>query len=139
VARVRREASPDTPVIELGLDEDSLERLPEAAEICLFRAAQEGLRNALKHAGAQHVRISLRLEGDEAVLRVRDDGRGFQVPARLNALAKKDHFGLLGVAERAAWTGGELTVRSRPGDGTELVLRVPMEEPREKSGTSQTG
>jgi len=57
----------------------------------------------------------------------------------ISALAKKDHFGLLGVAERAAWTGGELTVRSRPGDGTELVLRVPMEEPREKSGTSQTG
>lgn len=138
-ARLRREGGPGTPVIKLDLDDDSMARLPEAAEICLFRAAQEGLRNALKHAGAQHVRISLRLEGDEAVLRVRDDGRGFQVPARLNALAKKDHFGLLGVAERAAWTGGELTVRSRPGDGTELVLRVPMEEPREKSGTSQTG
>lgn len=62
-------------------------------------------RSALKHAGGRHIHLSL-LQSDEAiVLRVIDDGRGFEVPASLSQLAKDDHFGLIGIEEWAAWVG----------------------------------
>ncbi len=127
VARLRREGGPDVPAIELDLDDDRLARLPEGAAVCLFRVAQEGLRNALKHARAERIQLTLRLHADEAVLRVQDDGCGFRVPARLSELAQRDHFGLVGMAERVSWAGGELTVRSEPEVGTELAVRVPIE------------
>ena len=94
--------------------------LDEEKQTVIYRVAQEALNNAARHAGAQHVSVSLSVEGETAELHVRDDGAGFDpVSARGGGL------GLEGMAERARLVGGELDLRSSPGSGTELTLRVP--------------
>jgi two-component system sensor histidine kinase ComP len=134
-ARLERKGGPGAPQIHLDLDGSGTD-LEEAVAICLFRVAQEGLRNALKHAGAGHIYLSLHLppsfspdaEGEQeegVTLSVCDDGCGFRVPERLSELARSDHFGLVGMAERVAWAGGQLTVNSQPGAGTEVRVWVP--------------
>lgn len=127
VAHLEREGGPEMPEIELDLD-DSGTALPEPVALCLFRVAQEALRNSLKHARPTRILLRLRLLADEAVLSVCDDGCGFQVPARLSVLTQADHFGLVGIAEQVSWAGGQLTIRSQPGAGTEVAVRIPLNE-----------
>lgn len=96
------------------------EHLDEERQTVLYRVTQEALTNAGRHAGAQHVDVVLAFSADGAELQVRDDGVGFDpVAARFGGL------GLEGMAERARIVGGELDLRSSPGSGTELTLRVP--------------
>jgi two-component system sensor histidine kinase UhpB len=88
-------------------------------EIAVYRIAQEALANIARHAGAKQVEVDLRTGADGVELTVRDDGCGFE-PGR-----PASGLGLGGMAERARLVGGELTIESRPGAGTELCLRVP--------------
>jgi two-component system, NarL family, sensor histidine kinase UhpB len=88
-------------------------------EIAVFRIAQEALANIARHADATKVEVALRTSGTVVELTVRDDGRGFETNGPATGL------GLGGMAERARLVGGELTIESRPGAGTELCLRVP--------------
>jgi two-component system sensor histidine kinase UhpB len=89
-------------------------------EIAVYRIAQEALANVARHAKATQVEVDLRTGEDGVELTVRDDGLGFE-PDR----AGRSGLGLGGMAERARLVGGELTIESRPGAGTELCLRVP--------------
>jgi len=93
--------------------------LDEEKQTVIYRVAQEALANAGRHAAARQVDLSLVVEGDAAELRVRDDGIGF------DPVAARRGLGLEGMAERARLVGGELDLRSSPGSGTELTLRVP--------------
>jgi signal transduction histidine kinase len=96
--------------------------LPPAVEEPLFRAAQEGLTNVRKHAGATRARLLLDYDDRGTVrLEVVDDGAGVPVP-RDGATAG---FGLLGVRERTERVGGRVVVDSRPGTGTTLRVEVP--------------
>lgn len=97
--------------------------LPIATSI--FRAAQEALRNALNHAQAKNVTLCLRRSSASITLSIVDDGCGFRVPARLSELARRGHFGLVGMAERVAWAGGELAIHSDLGAGTKVIVCVP--------------
>ena len=127
IARLQREGRPEMPVI--ALDPDWNEPvLPQPVALCLFRVAQEALRNAVRHARARHITLSLHRHGDVAVLQVRDDGGGFPVPVRLSELTQASHFGLVGMAERVAWAGGHFTIQSQPGAGTTVTARVPLDE-----------
>jgi signal transduction histidine kinase len=92
--------------------------LPPESEESLFRAAQEGLTNVRKHAGATAARVLLHFGDDRVCLEVRDDGRGLPATA-------PDGFGLLGLRERAARIGGRLDVATAPGGGTTLLVEVP--------------
>jgi signal transduction histidine kinase len=97
--------------------------LPPEVEEPLFRAAQEGLTNVRKHAGASSARLLLDFADPAAVrLRVVDDGAGVPPPRDGGAPAG---FGLLGVRERAERVGGRVVVESRPGAGTTLGVEVP--------------
>jgi len=95
-------------------------KLADPLGITLFRVFQEALKNAVEHAGVREVWVHFRLEGGEYELRVWDEGRGFVVPERLDALALNGHFGLMIIRERVAMVGGHLEVRSAPGEGTEV-------------------
>ena len=97
-------------------------RFSAELEFALFRVVQEGLNNAVAHAGARQVRIEACFDGGVCV-RVRDDGHGFVVPARFEDLPG-DHLGLIGMRERLAEFGGALTVTSQPGRGTVLEAGV---------------
>ena len=129
VARLRREGDSTMPRIDLYMDQSGT-RLPRPVALCLFRSAQEALRNALRHAEADRITLRLNLLPDEVVLSVRDDGCGFQVPARLSELTHADHFGLVGIAEQVALTGGRCTISSQPGAGTEVLVRIQLHNPK---------
>jgi two-component system, NarL family, sensor kinase len=98
-------------------------RLPEHMEIALYRIAQEALQNVVKHAGATSAQIDLRCDAARALLRVSDDGRGFDAAARD---ADASSYGLRSMAERAELIGGRLDVTSRPGIGTTVAATVPI-------------
>lgn len=91
--------------------------------LCLFRVAQEALRNAVRHAQAQHIRVALRAEHGSTAVSVADDGGGFD-PA-----AERGHasLGLASMRERVALLGGRFEIRSRPGQGTRVTAWVPVE------------
>jgi signal transduction histidine kinase len=93
--------------------------LPPDWEENLFRVGQEILTNALRHASASRFTAKMIFLPDAVRLDLRDDGRGF------DPKAKSDGFGLLGIRERVEAMGGQVTVRSAPGAGTEIVLTLP--------------
>jgi signal transduction histidine kinase len=92
------------------------------ALLALYRAAQEGLTNARRHAGATRVTVRVRLAEDAASLTVTDDGRGLG--------GAEPGFGLRGMEERVRSVGGSLVIGSGPGQGTRLVASVPSRMPR---------
>ena len=90
----------------------------------LLRIAQEAVANTVKHARASEVRIRLGMENGSLRLSVSDDGQGFE---QTNAFSEiGGHFGLLGMRERAERLGGELQLHSKPGQGTEVEVKVPI-------------
>jgi len=93
--------------------------------LVLYRIAQEALTNARKHAGPATVELSLTERDRGVVLRVRDDGRGFD-PSRPTLLP--GHLGLSSMRERAEMAGGWLRVQSTPTEGTVVEAWVPLEE-----------
>jgi signal transduction histidine kinase len=96
--------------------------LPAAIEATLLRAAQETLVNVRKHAHASQVNLTLTYMEDEVILDVQDDGTGFD-PA---ATPPDSGYGLISLQERAVQLGGSLQVESAPGEGTTVVLCLPV-------------
>ncbi|MBL3667376.1 GAF domain-containing sensor histidine kinase [Streptomyces sp. M2CJ-2] len=96
--------------------------LPAAQEEAVLRVAQEALHNALRHSGADHVDVTLGRRGSGAVLRVTDDGKGFD-PQIVRSAGR--HLGLVSMRDRASGVGGSLTVESAPGKGTTIEMEVP--------------
>jgi two-component system, NarL family, sensor histidine kinase UhpB len=94
--------------------------LGDDAQLVVYRVAQEALANAARHSGAGRIAVDLRRRGDGGVdLEIVDDGRGFAFDESEGGL------GIAGMRERALLIGGELTIESRPGDGTAVHLSVP--------------
>jgi signal transduction histidine kinase len=90
----------------------------------VYRVTAEALRNAVRHAAAQHITAEICYDERRFRIRVRDDGTGFDEQAvRRNPQA--GHFGLNGMRERAEKIGGSLEVWSKPGVGTEIELSIP--------------
>ncbi|MTE18430.1 GAF domain-containing protein [Streptomyces sp. TRM43335] len=106
----------------LTFDSQEVRALPADREEAMLRVAQEALHNALRHSGAERVAVSLVRRGTAVVLRVADDGRGFD-PAAVRGAGR--HLGLVSMRDRAAAVGGTLTVESEPGKGTAVEMEVP--------------
>jgi signal transduction histidine kinase len=118
--------------LQLAIDEH-LGPVDPGVEQCYYRVAQEAIENAVRHAGARTLTVSLRQQRDRLVLEVADDGRGFVRPATrsdagghddsLDGSADREvQFGLRGMRERADLIGGTLEVRSETGQGTTIRL-----------------
>jgi signal transduction histidine kinase len=101
------------------------ERLPPVVETALFRVVQEAVTNVVRHSRASRVDVLLEHRGDRVLAMVEDDGVGFE-PDRVQ---RGEHFGLLGLRERAEALDGSLTVESAPGAGTTLVVEVASADP----------
>jgi len=97
-------------------------RCDRAVATALFRIAQEALTNVARHAGATQVAVRLRPEAGGLVLEVRDDGRGIAPDGG----GGERSLGVLGMQERARLLGGDVSVSSRPGQGTTVRARVPL-------------
>lgn len=101
--------------------------LSPAAELVLYRAAQEALTNSLRHGQPREIMITLQRRDDMMRLCVRDDGAGFTVPARLDDLVENGHLGMAGLDQRVRYAGGQLAVTSHVGQGTIVQVDVPLE------------
>ncbi len=99
-------------------------RLAPAAEAQALRILQEALTNVRKHAAAHRVVVEARRDGEELLLEVRDDGRGFDPAAPRTS--DWPQFGISTMRERAASVGGKLEIVARPGAGTTVRVRLPV-------------
>ena len=96
-----------------------LPRLDPSAELVVYRVAQEGLTNAARHSGASEVTLTLEHDADSVVLRVLDDGRGFEGN-------HAEGGGLRGIRERALIVGAAVAIKPAPSGGVEIRLQVPV-------------
>ena len=104
----------------------SVHRFPPEIELILFRIAQEALRNMWKHSEASKAWVTVEFGDDKTVLTVKDNGRGFELPERIEDLAIAGKLGLVGMQERAQLIGGRLTLQSEPGKGTTVIVQAPV-------------
>ncbi len=102
------------------------ERLPEHIELALYRIAQEGLQNIVKHAGATMARLRFLVEGGDARLEIADNGVGFDTFENPLGGDEMGGYGVLSMSERAELVGGRLNIRSRPGAGTTVTATIPL-------------
>jgi signal transduction histidine kinase len=102
--------------------------LTPEAELALFRAMQEALANAVRHADASRVDVRLTVREGTVELEVTDDGRGLPAGARLSEFERAGHMGLAGMRERILLLGGTVLVGAAPTGGVRVVARVPVAE-----------
>ena len=96
-------------------------RLESKLEIMVFRSVHELVNNAIKHAEAQSIHVQIVQQVDRVSLTVQDDGRGFDPNERAKG------SGLRNIRTRAQSVGGELTLFSEPGKGTEVNVEFKIE------------
>ncbi len=112
--------------------EGTVIRLKPELEIAIYRIAQEALSNIARHAAAKAVQVRVQFEPGSPpergafCLRIVDDGRGFRMAERISDLAARGHYGLMGMQERADLIGARLSVKSAPGRGTTVELRLAL-------------
>jgi len=99
--------------------EKELDMLPEDITHCLYRCAQEAMENTLQHANAKKVSVNLKAEGDDVIMSIHDNGKGFdpQEP-------DKEHLGIRGMRERVEILGGTLVIESAKKLGTEIKVTL---------------
>lgn len=95
------------------------------AEINLYRLIQEGLNNINKHARARRADVKMVTSFPDVVVRIEDDGVGFDLKKRLKALTEEKRMGLRSMQERTALLGGKMTIQSEPGKGTKIRVEFP--------------
>jgi signal transduction histidine kinase len=117
-----RVTSPESVTVSLQAPEKR-PRVSQEIALCLFRVAQEGLRNVVRHAHARAVALRLEATDGAAHLTIRDDGVGFD-PAQGRA---RPGLGLESMRERVALVGGRIEIRSAPGRGTTIEVWAPLE------------
>lgn len=124
VSQLTRQAD-DPPTVSLDLQLDE-ERLPRHMKVLLFRVAEEGLTNAIRHAGAEQVSLALSQQGNNVSLTISDNGRGFEPPEQPPALMETKRFGLLRMAEYVEVLGGDFLIQSGDQQGTRINAVLPL-------------
>ncbi len=95
-------------------------------ELEVYRIAQEALSNIVKHASATDVHLTLDVKDNTVLLVIQDNGKGFEVPDDLTNLARRGGMGVLSMRQRASSAGGFLNIKSELGQGTTLLLQIPI-------------
>jgi two-component system, NarL family, sensor histidine kinase DegS len=103
--------------VNVGLDI----RLPSKYEVALFRLVQECVQNALKHAESTHIQVKVEVKKDKITVVVKDNGRGFDIETQ-----KTGSFGIMGMKERVDLLEGDITIDSKIGAGTVVLIQVPL-------------
>lgn len=102
-----------------------VEQVETAKRIVLYRVAQESLTNVARHAKASRVDLSIQQQPDGICMKIKDDGKSFQVDAVLQSNGIK-RLGLLGMRERLEMVGGRFGIQSAPGQGTTVTAQIPF-------------
>jgi signal transduction histidine kinase len=117
--------------LPIRIEAEVEQRLPRPVETALYRVVQEALTNITKHAKANRVEIKIRPKGELMTCSILDDGEGFDVAA-IEADRNRRGLGLFGMKERLDAVGGRFQIESAPGKGTELLIQVPLTDPRKE-------
>ncbi len=121
-------------VVSLDADERRAD-IGEPLASSLYRIVQEALTNVARHAAASEVRVGIRIEGDDLVLWVVDNGKGID----LEAAARSKSYGIMGIRERAGTLGGSAQISRVESGGTRIDVVVPMARYRERKATHDPG
>ena len=113
----------DSHGLKVEFRHDQVPPLSPDTAVCLYRIAQEGLSNAIKHGRARQAEVELTGTADSVSLRIIDHGRGFDPRQRPGS-----GLGLISMRERVVHLGGEIAIESQPSRGTRLHVRVPVRE-----------
>jgi two-component system sensor histidine kinase DegS len=103
-------------------------RLKTTYEVALFRLIQEGVNNAQKHAHAKNILVIIGFGAPQIIVKITDDGQGFDLSKVLNEVAGKESFGLLSMKERIELLNGELTIETALNAGTTITASVPTDQ-----------
>jgi PAS domain S-box-containing protein len=116
--------------------EDDAQAKPLDDDVCaiLYRAVRELLINVVKHAQAQHVKVSICKDDNNISINVIDDGVGFKPPAEGFGSGKTAGFGLFSIRERLSYLGGSVEIESKPGEGTQVTLVAPAASCEARAG-----
>jgi signal transduction histidine kinase len=109
--------------------EPGLDGVDRDSTIHVFRLVQESITNVMRHSESEQAFVRMRRVQGNLEISIRDEGCGFDLDDVLARSVRGQHLGLLGMRERAGAIGGELTIDSRPGAGTEVRIRVPLALP----------
>ena len=101
--------------------------LPKEAEINLFRIIQESVNNIVKHSGATEATLIIKVESESMFIKIYDNGKGFIRESDFPTNPGRPGFGLLGMSERIRMLGGTSHIDSEPGSGTNLDIRLPLD------------
>ena len=123
VAEIEENASFQARVFIEGNEEQDI---GEDVKLCIYRMIQESLINANKHAMADHVEVWVQITSEQVTVMVTDNGKGFEVPARLEYLVPDRHYGLIGIKEMVEAVNGSLAITSKPGQGCILTAQMPV-------------
>jgi signal transduction histidine kinase len=124
-AALRSQFEALAPAVKVAFTAENLpQEIPAEISLCVYRIAQEAVRNAAKHSGTDEVRVRLSTSREHLVLIVQDLGRGFVLSTR------KTGLGMTIMSERVRLVGGDLNIRSEPGGGTRVVVRIPLPQNR---------
>jgi hypothetical protein len=108
--------------VKIGLDVHGMEKkVPDQHKLIAFRIVQEGLQNIIKHAGATDVQVTIRYTEEIVHITISDNGIGFDTEKELN---KRDGLGLQNILSRAKLVGGRAEIKSSPGAGTTLEIKM---------------
>ena len=117
------------PALRISLDlPTSAIPLTEMTSLAMFRIYQEALNNIMRHVHTPNPEINVRMTRFEQQVRleIQDNGQGFAIPEEWFDLVREGHLGLVGMRERAEAVGGKLEIHSKPGQGTRIVVSVPL-------------
>jgi two-component system sensor histidine kinase DegS len=103
-------------------------QLPAESELMLFRIVQEALANVRKHSQATEASITIDFSEHNITINIKDNGKGFNIPSGTGDLAKTGKLGMIGMLERAQLLGGTLSIKSKPGEGTNLEIEIPLQK-----------
>ena len=103
-------------------------KLDYTIQINVYRLVQEGLTNIRKHAAAERATLKLTAAFPNIILRVADNGRGFDVHARAAAAVQEKRMGLRSMQERVTLLNGKMKLQSKPGQGTKVFIKLPFAE-----------
>jgi two-component system sensor histidine kinase DegS len=120
VDQTNKDSDVDTQIRVAGIERN----LPPQTEAAVFRVVQEALNNIKRHSKATKAMVELEFTNSCLKIKIQDNGQGFRPPRQLHALADKGQIGLIGIQQRIDSIGGTFQVRSKPGEGTLLLIEV---------------
>ncbi|MFQ3647568.1 MAG: GAF domain-containing sensor histidine kinase [Anaerolineae bacterium] len=113
--------------LEVQCDPEALRYLDAEQQSGLFYLIEEAANNARKHAEADVIRVRVALQGNAVIAQVADSGKGFDVEAMQSRYSKGSSFGMINMNDRAEHIGGTLDLKSAPGKGTVITVRIPVQ------------